>query len=83
MTVSYMTAAAFNQNPSRAKREARNHPVVITERGRNSYVLMRYEDYEANLPRQTLYDALNDPRPEADFDWGPERYDFPVREIEW
>ena len=41
MKVSSVTSAAFNQNPSRARREADKQPLVITEHGKASYVLVR------------------------------------------
>jgi len=40
-----MTSREFNQHVARAKRAARNGPVIITDRGRPAYVLMRHESY--------------------------------------
>jgi prevent-host-death family protein len=40
-----MTSREANQDFSRAKRAARNGPVIITERGKPSQVLLSYEDY--------------------------------------
>jgi prevent-host-death family protein len=40
-----LTRREFNQHATRAKRAADAGPVVITERGRPAYVLMRHETY--------------------------------------
>ena len=40
-----MSSRDFNQDISRAKRQAETGPVVITDRGRPAYVLLSYEDY--------------------------------------
>lgn len=40
-----MSAREFNQNLSRAKRDALAGPVVITDRGAPSHVLLSYEEY--------------------------------------
>ncbi len=39
------SSRAFNQDASKAKRAARFGPVVITERGRASHVLLTIEGY--------------------------------------
>ncbi|MDT0202207.1 type II toxin-antitoxin system Phd/YefM family antitoxin [Nocardioides sp. AE5] len=41
-----VTAAEFNQRPSRVKRAAAEHPVIITEHNRPSFVLMTYVEFE-------------------------------------
>lgn len=83
MNLSYMTSAAFNQNPSRAKRQADEQPVVITDHGKARYVLMRYSDFEQRMkPFRSLAEALNDPRPEADKDFEPARLRFPKRDLD-
>lgn len=46
-----MTSREFNQDVARAKRAAKESPVVITDRGRPAYVLMRHETYR-RLSRQ-------------------------------
>jgi prevent-host-death family protein len=44
--MSTMTSREFNQDVARAKRAAKEGPVVITDRGRPAYVLMRHETYQ-------------------------------------
>lgn len=41
-----VSAREFNQNTSGAKQAAANGPLVITDRGKPSFVLMTYADYE-------------------------------------
>jgi prevent-host-death family protein len=54
-----LSSREFNQDVSRAKREADTGPVVITDRGEPAYVLMTYERYQALVgPKTSLRDAL-------------------------
>lgn len=83
-----MTSRDFNQDVGRAKRMAREEPVIITDRGRPSHVLMSHESFEtmrSAVPAaepdkpMTLFDIFADPSPEADFDfevprWGVEQH---------
>lgn len=56
---SIITSREFNQDVSRAKREADAGPVVITDRGEPAYVLLSYERYGALVgPRASLREAL-------------------------
>lgn len=40
-----LTAREFNQDLARAKREAKKAPVIITDRGKPSHVLMTFDAY--------------------------------------
>jgi PHD/YefM family antitoxin component YafN of YafNO toxin-antitoxin module len=40
-----LTSREFNQDVARAKRAANKGPVIITDRGRPAYVLMRHDAY--------------------------------------
>lgn len=53
-----ITARALNQDVSAAKRAAAHGPVVITDRGRPSFVLMSIDDYRALRPKRSLAEAL-------------------------
>lgn len=48
-----VTAAEFNQRPSQVKRAAEDEPVVITEHGRPSFVLLTYAEYQRLLRTPT------------------------------
>ncbi|MDO4251446.1 MAG: type II toxin-antitoxin system prevent-host-death family antitoxin [Moraxella sp.] len=56
MTV--MTSRRFNQNTSLAQKYAQTAPVIITNRGKPAYVLIRYEDYQAPKTTQNALEAL-------------------------
>jgi hypothetical protein len=45
MTITTFSSRQFNQNIGRAKRAADMGPVVITDRGEPSYVLLRHDAY--------------------------------------
>jgi len=46
-----LSSREFNQETSRAKKEALSGPVYITDRGTPSHVLLSYQDYK-NLTAQ-------------------------------
>jgi PHD/YefM family antitoxin component YafN of YafNO toxin-antitoxin module len=83
MKMSFMTSASFNQNPSKAKKEANERPLVITDRGKAAYVLVSYAEFQANWKApKTLFAALRDPTAdEREFE--PERLGFDDRTIEF
>ena len=57
-----MTSREANQDFSRAKREARSGPVIITERGRPANVLLSYEEYRRLVGRRiNIVDAQQMP----------------------
>jgi hypothetical protein len=68
-----LTSREFNQDVARAKRAAEKGPVIITDRGRPAYVLMRHETYRrltGNSP--TMSDLLAHPESE-DIEFEPPR----------
>jgi prevent-host-death family protein len=59
MPQSTFTSREFNQDVSRAKREAEVGPVVITDRGEPAYVLLSYARYQALIHSgRSLRDVL-------------------------
>ncbi|MGH6956979.1 MAG: type II toxin-antitoxin system Phd/YefM family antitoxin [Caulobacteraceae bacterium] len=59
MTTTTLSAREFSQDASKAKREAKRGPVIITDRGRPSHVLLTYEDYERlSTPPMSLAEAV-------------------------
>jgi prevent-host-death family protein len=61
-----ISSREFNQDISRAKREAANGPVFITDRGKPAHVLLSMADYERLIqPKQSLADALACPEAAA------------------
>ena len=78
-----MTSREANQDFSRAKREAKSGPVLITERGRPSTVLLSYDEYRRLTgERKNILDLLAMPgQEEVEFE-PPPRDKTPPREID-
>jgi prevent-host-death family protein len=68
-----MTSREANQDFSRAKREAKSEPVIITERGRPANVLMSYDEYRRLTEKpKSLFDLLAMPgQEEVEFEPPP------------
>jgi prevent-host-death family protein len=68
----FLTSREFNRDVSLAKREARSGPVLITDRGRPTHVLISIADYRRLSGEQdSILDLLAMPAPpplEADAD---------------
>lgn len=59
MTATF-TSREFNQDVSRAKRDAKAGPVFITDRGQPSHVLLSYGDYKRMTERRpNIVEALS------------------------
>ncbi|WP_315811943.1 type II toxin-antitoxin system Phd/YefM family antitoxin [Bradyrhizobium sp. SZCCHNR2028] len=72
-----LTSREFNQDTGRAKKEAANGPVFITDRGRPAHVLLTIEDYlRLAGGGMSLADALA--QPGADFEFEPSRIAGPI-----
>jgi prevent-host-death family protein len=55
-----MTARQFNQDVSAAKRAADAEPVIITDRGAPSHVLLSYQEYVDRLADEpSLFERLS------------------------
>jgi len=60
--VTSVSSREFNQDTGRAKRAARRGPVVITDRGRPSHVLLTFEEYNRLASKGlTVIDLLGAP----------------------
>ena len=46
MTITTLSSRQFNQDSSKAKKAAKSGPVIITDRGRPSHVLLTYSEYK-------------------------------------
>jgi prevent-host-death family protein len=82
-----MSSREFNQNTSGAKQAATNGPLVITDRGKPSFVLMTHAEFERlQQPRPkrfiSVLEALEQKGgPEYDFEIElPERRIEPIRD---
>ena len=73
MTATTITSRNFNQDVSQAKRAADLGPVVITDRGRPAYVLLRHEDYRRLAGQSPNIMALLDHPGVEDIEFDPPR----------
>ena len=82
MGMTSLSSRELNHDVSRAKKAATQGPVVITDRGKPSHVLMTYGDYERLTgKRQSLVDALAMPGL-SDIDLEPSRVEIAVRPVD-
>lgn len=75
MKETILSSREFNQDTGRAKKAAKQGPVIITDRGRPAHVLLTMEDYR-NLKggKVSLAEALEQ-QGGPDFDFDPPRFD--------
>lgn len=79
MLITTLSSREFNQDLSRAKKAALCGPVVITDRGKPSHVLLTYSDYLRLAGKQrSLLEALSMPGMEG-IDFEPPRLDIGLR----
>ena len=82
MRVRYMTSAFFAQNPTKAKENADEGPVIITDHGEPAYVVMRYAEFQATWKdRLSLYETLRDRNATAEGDFDPDRFSLKDRDV--
>ncbi|MBB2830048.1 UNVERIFIED_ORG: PHD/YefM family antitoxin component YafN of YafNO toxin-antitoxin module [Rhizobium esperanzae] len=82
MNVTSLSSRELNHDVSRAKRAAQNGPVIITDRGKPSHVLMTYDEFERLTgKRRSLIDALSMPGL-SDIDFDPPRVEIAPRGVD-
>ena len=73
MGITVITSRAFNQQVSKAKRDAAKGPVFITDRGRPAHVLLTIEDYQRIAEKEaSIVESLAMPQA-ADIELEPPR----------
>jgi prevent-host-death family protein len=73
MSITTISSREFNQDAGGAKRAAEKGPVIITDRGRPSHVLLSFEDYRRlGGGGRSLLDVVSQ-KEEGDFDFIPPR----------
>lgn len=70
MSITTISSREFNQDAGGAKRAAEKGPVIITDRGRPSHVLLSFEEYRklAGGERTLLDIVAQDEDDDIDFD---------------
>lgn len=82
MSVTSLSSRELNHDVSRAKKAALKGPVIITDRGKPSHVLMTYSDFERlSAKRRNLVDALSMPGLSA-IELDPPRSEIMPREVD-
>ncbi|HMN72958.1 MAG TPA: type II toxin-antitoxin system prevent-host-death family antitoxin, partial [Rhodoblastus sp.] len=77
-----LSSRELNHDVSSAKKAARKGPVVITDRGRPSHVLMTYDEFcRLSGKRRSLTQALSMPDLSG-VDFDPPRVEIAPREID-
>ena len=71
MTITTISSRTFNQDVGQAKRAADAGPVVITDRGRPAYVLLRHEAYQQLAGNRTSIRQLLDQPGVEDIEFDP------------
>ena len=73
MAITTLSSREFNQDTSRAKKAAKLGPVIITDRGRPSHVLMTIEEYrKITDKKENILDLLAMPEA-AEIEFEPPR----------
>lgn len=71
MPVTTLSSREFNQDSGKAKRASKKGPVIITDRGRPSHVLLSIEEYQRITSKsKSIADALSMPEA-ADVEFNP------------
>ncbi len=82
MTITTLSSRELNHDVSSAKKAARNGPVVITDRGKPSHVLMTYDEFQRlTTKRRSLVEALAMPGL-SDIEFDPPRAGIAPRQID-
>ncbi len=79
MTVTTLSSRQFNQDTAGAKRAAEAGPVIITDRGRPSHVLLAFEAYaDLTKSRASIIDLLWHPEG-ADLEFDPPKMNLVLK----
>ncbi|MGO4842332.1 type II toxin-antitoxin system Phd/YefM family antitoxin [Rhizobiaceae sp. 2RAB30] len=82
MTITTLSSRQLNHDVSSAKKAAQNGPVVITDRGKPSHVLMTYDEFQRLTGRRrNLVEALAMPGL-SDIDFDPPRVEIAPRKVD-
>ena len=84
MNVTEVSSREFNRDASRLKKQADKGPVVITDRGVRSHVLLTYRDYEAlkGSRAKSLVQAVAQRGPADDIAFDPPRGSIDSRGVD-
>ncbi|GBG14828.1 uncharacterized protein NMK_2429 [Novimethylophilus kurashikiensis] len=86
-TINRMTASEFNHDLAKAKRLASDNPVVVTNRGKDEYVLLSAEYFSqliAHYPSQqsSIVDMLRMPDIKDEIKFKPQKMTMMARPVD-
>ena len=82
MTITTVSSRELNHDVSRAKKAAKEGPVIITDRGKPSHVLLTYEEFQRlSGSRKSLVDGLS-MSGLSDIDFMPARVEIKTRGVD-
>lgn len=82
MTITTLSSRELNQDVGRAKKAAKDGPVIITDRGKPAHVLLSFEEYQRlTEQRRSIADALSMPGA-SDIEFEPPRAVIEPREAD-
>jgi prevent-host-death family protein len=80
--ITTVSSRELNHDVSSAKKAAKGGPVIITDRGKPSHVLMTYDEFERLTGRhRSLVDALA-MTGLSSIDFGPHRIEIEPRDVD-
>ncbi|PDT35517.1 MULTISPECIES: type II toxin-antitoxin system Phd/YefM family antitoxin [Sinorhizobium] len=83
MNITTLSSRELNHDVSSAKKAAKNGPVIITDRGKPSHVLMTYDEFERlSGKHRSLVDALAMPGLSA-IEFEPHRIEIRPRDVDF
>ncbi|WP_331376052.1 type II toxin-antitoxin system Phd/YefM family antitoxin [Sinorhizobium chiapasense] len=83
MSITTLSSRELNHDVSSAKKAAKNGPVIITDRGKPSHVLMTYDEFERlSGKHRSLVDALAMPGLSA-IEFEPHRIEIRPRDVDF
>lgn len=83
MSITTLSSRELNQDVTRAKRASKKGPVIITDRGKPSHVLLSIEEYQRlTNHKKSIIDSLAMPASAAEIDFEPGRFDFEVKRVD-
>ncbi len=82
MVTSTLSSRQLNQDSSSAKKAAASGPVIITDRGKPSHVLMTYEEYQRLTGQsERVIDVMAMPD-DVDVEFDPPRMNFVPKAVD-
>lgn len=82
MSITTLSSREFNHDVGRAKKACAKGPVIVTDRGRPSHVLLSYAEYERLSGQdKSLISRLSAPGL-SEVDFAPQRLDIAPRQID-